>query len=173
MPVFAIKGESLADYWDYVGRIFDWGDTTANMILDDGGDATMFALWGAKLEKGETMLEPENEEEVEMQRALKAFVAARPGYLTETVKNIKGVSEETTTGVHRLYAIAKKGELPFPAINVNDSVTKSKFDNLYGCREIAGLTVSSRATDVMVAGKVVVRCRLRRRRQRLARKSHA
>ena len=90
--MFAIKGESLADYWDYVGRIFDWGDTTANMILDDGGDATMFALWGAKLEAGQTMPEPENEEEVEMQRALKAFVAARPGYLTETVRNIKGVS---------------------------------------------------------------------------------
>ena len=138
VPVFAIKGESLADYWDYVGRIFDWGvedGTTCNLILDDGGDATMFALWGAKLEAGETMPAPENEEEIEMQRALKAFVAANPGYLTKTVKAIKGVSEETTTGVHRLYHIAKKGELPFPAINVNDSVTKSKFDNLYGCRE--------------------------------------
>src|SRR3546814_5571329 len=95
----------------------------------------MFALWGAKLEAGETMPAPENEEEIEMQRALKAFVAANPGYLTKTVKAIKGVSEETTTGVHRLYHIAKKGELPFPAINVNDSVTKSKFDNLYGCKE--------------------------------------
>jgi adenosylhomocysteinase len=124
VPVYAIKGESLADYWDYVGRIFDWGDTTANIILDDGGDATMFALWGAKLEAGQTMGEPENEEEVEFQRALKAFVKARPGYLTETVKNLKGVSEETTTGVHRLYEIAKKGELPFPEINVYDSVTK-------------------------------------------------
>ncbi len=153
VPVFAIKGESLADYWDYVGRIFDWGDTTCNMILDDGGDATMFALWGAKLEAGQTMPEPENEEEVEMQRALKAFVAARPGYLTETVKNIKGVSEETTTGVHRLYAIAKKGELPFPAINVNDSVTKSKFDNLYGCKESL-VDAIRRGTDVMLAGKV-------------------
>ena len=153
VPVFAIKGESLADYWDYVGRIFDWGDTTANMILDDGGDATMFALWGAKLEAGQTMPEPENEEEVEMQRALKAFVAARPGYLTETVKHIKGVSEETTTGVHRLYAIAKKGELPFPAINVNDSVTKSKFDNLYGCKESL-VDAIRRGTDVMLAGKV-------------------
>jgi len=153
VPVFAIKGESLADYWDYVGRIFDWGDATANMILDDGGDATMFALWGAKLEAGETMPEPENEEEVEMQRALKAFVAARPGYLTETVKHIKGVSEETTTGVHRLYAIAKKGELPFPAINVNDSVTKSKFDNLYGCKESL-VDAIRRGTDVMLAGKV-------------------
>lgn len=154
IPVFAVKGESLADYWDYVGRIFDWGDdTTANIILDDGGDATMFALWGAKLERGETMGEPENEEEVEFQRALKAFVAAKPGYLTETVKNLKGVSEETTTGVHRLYEIAKKGELPFPAINVNDSVTKSKFDNLYGCKESL-VDAIRRATDVMLAGKV-------------------
>ncbi len=153
VPVFAIKGESLADYWDYVGRIFDWGDTTANMILDDGGDATMFALWGAKLEAGATMPDPENEEEVEMQRALKAYIARRPGYLTETVKAIKGVSEETTTGVHRLYAIAKKGELPFPAINVNDSVTKSKFDNLYGCKESL-VDAIRRGTDVMLAGKV-------------------
>ncbi|WP_419816002.1 adenosylhomocysteinase [Glacieibacterium sp.] len=153
VPVFAIKGESLADYWDYVGNIFDWGDTTCNLILDDGGDATMFALWGAKLEAGQTMPEPENEEEVEMQRALKAFIARRPGYLTETVKNIKGVSEETTTGVHRLYAISKKGELPFPAINVNDSVTKSKFDNLYGCKESL-VDAIRRGTDVMLAGKV-------------------
>jgi len=158
IPVFAIKGESLADYWDYVGRIFDWGDgQTANMILDDGGDATMFALWGAKLEAGETMPAPENEEEIEMQRALKAFVAANPGYLTKTVKAIKGVSEETTTGVHRLYQIAKDGKLPFPAINVNDSVTKSKFDNLYGCKEslVDGIR---RATDTMMAGKVAVVC---------------
>lgn len=154
IPVFAVKGESLADYWDYVGRIFDWGDeTTANIILDDGGDATMFALWGAKLERGESFGEPENEEEVEFQRALKAFVAAKPGYLTETVRNLKGVSEETTTGVHRLYEIAKKGELPFPAINVNDSVTKSKFDNLYGCKESL-VDAIRRATDVMLAGKV-------------------
>ncbi len=153
IPVFAIKGESLADYWDYVGRIFDWGDITSNIILDDGGDATMFALWGAKIEAGHTLGEPENEEEVEFQRALKAFVKARPGYLTETVKNLKGVSEETTTGVHRLYEIAKKGELPFPAINVNDSVTKSKFDNLYGCKESL-VDAIRRATDVMLAGKV-------------------
>jgi adenosylhomocysteinase len=154
ISVFAIKGESLADYWDYVGRIFDWGDDiTSNIILDDGGDATMFALWGAKLERGETMGEPENEEEVEFQRALKAFVIAKPGYLTQTVKNLKGVSEETTTGVHRLYEIAKKGELPFPAINVNDSVTKSKFDNLYGCKESL-VDAIRRATDVMLAGKV-------------------
>jgi adenosylhomocysteinase len=153
IPVFAIKGESLADYWDYVGDIFSWGDQTANMILDDGGDATMFALWGAKLEAGATFGEPENAEEVEFQRALKAFIAKHPGYLTETVRNLKGVSEETTTGVHRLYEIAKKGELPFPAINVNDSVTKSKFDNLYGCKESL-VDAIRRATDVMLAGKV-------------------
>jgi adenosylhomocysteinase len=156
VPVFAIKGESLADYWDYVGKIFDWDDgagQTCNMILDDGGDATMFALWGAKLEAGHSFAEPENEEEIEMQRAVKAFIAKKPGYLTETVKNIKGVSEETTTGVHRLYAIAKKGELPFPAINVNDSVTKSKFDNLYGCKESL-VDAIRRGTDVMLAGKV-------------------
>ena len=159
VPVFAIKGESLADYWDYVARIFDWetdgNGQTCNLILDDGGDATMFALWGARLEKGDTLPEPENDEEVEFQRALKAFVAARPGYLTATVKAIKGVSEETTTGVHRLYAIAKRGELPFPAINVNDSVTKSKFDNLYGCKESL-VDAIRRGTDVMLAGKVAV-----------------
>ncbi len=154
IPVFAIKGESLADYWDYVGDIFNWGDElTANIILDDGGDATMFALWGAKLEAGQSFGEPENEEEVEFQRALKAFVAQKPGYLSKTVKALKGVSEETTTGVHRLYEIAKKGELPFPAINVNDSVTKSKFDNLYGCKESL-VDAIRRATDVMLAGKV-------------------
>ncbi len=157
IPVFAVKGESLAEYWDYVGDIFSWdGETegqTANIILDDGGDATMFALWGAKLEAGATLGEPENDEEVEFQRALKAFIARKPGYLTQTVKNLKGVSEETTTGVHRLYEIAKKGELPFPAINVNDSVTKSKFDNLYGCKESL-VDAIRRATDVMLAGKV-------------------
>jgi len=156
VPVFAIKGESLADYWDYVGSIFDWDDgngQTTNMILDDGGDATMFALWGAKIEAGATLPEPENDEEVEFQRALKAFIAKKPGYLTESVKNIRGVSEETTTGVHRLYSIAKKGELPFPAINVNDSVTKSKFDNLYGCKESL-VDAIRRGTDVMLAGKV-------------------
>ncbi len=158
IPVFAIKGESLADYWEYVGNIFDWStdddaDRTANMILDDGGDATMFALWGARIEAGETMPEPTNAEEVEMQKALKAFVEAKPGYLTKSVQNIKGVSEETTTGVMRLYQIAKKGGLPFPAINVNDSVTKSKFDNLYGCKESL-VDAIRRATDVMLAGKV-------------------
>jgi adenosylhomocysteinase len=153
IPVFAVKGETLAEYWDYVGKIFDWGDEPCNMILDDGGDATMFALWGARIEAGGTLPEPGNDEEVEFQRALKAFVSAKPGYLTATVKAIKGVSEETTTGVHRLYEIAKKGELPFPAINVNDSVTKSKFDNLYGCKESL-VDAIRRATDVMLAGKV-------------------
>ena len=153
IPVFAIKGESLADYWDYVGRIFDWGDTTANLILDDGGDATMFALWGARVEAGEKLFEPSNAEEIEFVRALNAFLKARPGYLTASVRNILGVSEETTTGVHRLYQIARDGNLPFPAINVNDSVTKSKFDNLYGCKESL-VDAIRRATDVMLAGKV-------------------
>jgi adenosylhomocysteinase len=157
VPVFAIKGESLADYWDYVGKIFDWdvdgNGQTANLILDDGGDATMFALWGARIEAGDTMPEPSNAEEIEFQRALKAFVKAKPGYLTMSVAHIKGVSEETTTGVHRLYQIAKDGKLPFPAINVNDSVTKSKFDNLYGCKESL-VDAIRRATDVMLAGKV-------------------
>jgi adenosylhomocysteinase len=114
IPVFAVKGESLAEYWDYVGRIFDWGDEPCNMILDDGGDATMFALWGARVEAGEELFEPSNAEEIEFVRALKNFLKAKPGYLTATVKAIKGVSEETTTGVHRLYALAKQGKLPFP-----------------------------------------------------------
>ena len=157
IPVFAIKGETLAEYWDYVGKIFDWdvngNGQTANLILDDGGDATMFALWGARLEAGDTMPEPANAEEIEFQRALKAYVKAKPGYLTMSVAHIKGVSEETTTGVHRLYQIAKDGKLPFPAINVNDSVTKSKFDNLYGCKESL-VDAIRRATDVMLAGKV-------------------
>ena len=160
IPVFAVKGESLADYWDYVGRIFDWSseedpDCTANMILDDGGDATMFALWGARVEAGEDLPEPGNAEEIEFQRALKAFLKEKPGYLTKSVKAIKGVSEETTTGVHRLYQLAKKGKLPFSAINVNDSVTKSKFDNLYGCRESL-VDAIRRATDVMLSGKVAL-----------------
>jgi adenosylhomocysteinase len=154
IPTFAIKGESLAEYWDYVGKIFDWGDDeTCNMILDDGGDATMFALWGARVEAGEDLFEPSNAEEIEFVRALKEFLKRKPGYLTQTVRNIKGVSEETTTGVHRLYSLAKQGKLPFPAINVNDSVTKSKFDNLYGCKESL-VDAIRRATDVMLAGKV-------------------
>jgi len=153
-PVFAIKGESLEDYWDYVTRIFDWGqDTTANMILDDGGDATMFALWGYRVEKGEDLFTPSNEEEEIFVATLQRFLKERPGYLTKTVETVKGVSEETTTGVHRLYDLSKQGKLPFPAINVNDSVTKSKFDNLYGCKESL-VDAIRRATDVMLAGKV-------------------
>ncbi|MXP09344.1 adenosylhomocysteinase [Pseudoblastomonas halimionae] len=160
IPVFAIKGESLAEYWDYVGKIFDWStdddaDQTANIILDDGGDATMFALWGARVEAGEELPAPGNAEEIEFQRALKEFLKKKPGYLTASVKNIKGVSEETTTGVHRLYSLAKQDKLPFPAINVNDSVTKSKFDNLYGCRESL-VDAIRRATDVMLSGKVAL-----------------
>ncbi len=154
IPVFAVKGETLEEYWDYVIRIFDWGqDQTCNMILDDGGDATMFALWGARVEAGEELFTPSNEEEEIFVATLKRFLAERPGYLTKTVAAIKGVSEETTTGVHRLYELSKKGKLPFPAINVNDSVTKSKFDNLYGCKESL-VDAIRRATDVMLAGKV-------------------
>ncbi len=155
-PVFAIKGETLEEYWDYVVRIFDWGqDTVCNMILDDGGDATMFALWGARVEAGEALFTPTNEEEEIFAATLTRFLKDRPGYLTKTVAAIKGVSEETTTGVHRLYELAKKGKLPFPAINVNDSVTKSKFDNLYGCKESL-VDAIRRGTDVMLAGKVAV-----------------
>ncbi|MFC3711419.1 adenosylhomocysteinase [Sphingoaurantiacus capsulatus] len=156
IPVFAYKGESLAEYWEYADAIFQWPNgETCNMILDDGGDATMYVLLGAQLEGGRALKEPENEEEVEFFKVLKKRVAQSPGFLTKTMKAIKGVSEETTTGVHRLYEIAKRGELPFPAINVNDSVTKSKFDNLYGCKEslVDGL---KRATDVMMSGKVAV-----------------
>ena len=156
VPVFAIKGETLEEYWEYVVRIFDWGqDQTCNMILDDGGDATMFALWGARVEAGETLFTPTNEEEEIFAATLTRFLKDRPGYLTRTVANIKGVSEETTTGVHRLYELSKQGKLPFPAINVNDSVTKSKFDNLYGCKESL-VDAIRRATDVMLAGKVAV-----------------
>jgi len=155
IPVFAVKGETLEEYWDYCARIFDWGDETCNMILDDGGDATMFALWGARVEAGETLFTPSNEEETIFVATLKRFLAERPGYLTRTVAAIRGVSEETTTGVHRLYELAKAGKLPFPAINVNDSVTKSKFDNLYGCKESL-VDAIRRATDVMLAGKVAV-----------------
>ncbi|MDB5699784.1 MAG: adenosylhomocysteinase, partial [Alphaproteobacteria bacterium] len=150
IPVFAVKGESLDEYWDYVDRIFDWGNgETANMILDDGGDATMFALWGARIEAGEQFPAPENEEEEIFQRFVRERIRQSPGFLTRTVQAIKGVSEETTTGVHRLYELARKGKLPFPAINVNDSVTKSKFDNLYGCKESL-VDAIRRATDVML-----------------------
>ena len=157
VPVFAVKGETLEEYWDYAARIFDWekdGDgQTCNLILDDGGDATMFALWGARVEAGETLFTPTNEEEEIFAATLTRFLKERPGYLTATVANIKGVSEETTTGVHRLYGLSKQGKLPFPAINVNDSVTKSKFDNLYGCKESL-VDAIRRGTDVMLAGKV-------------------
>jgi adenosylhomocysteinase len=156
IPVFAFKGETLGEYWEFVDRLFQWPDGAhANMILDDGGDATMFVLWGARLDAGETMAEPGNDEEIEFQRVLKARVAAQPGFLAATQAAIRGVSEETTTGVHRLYEIARDGRLPFPAINVNDSVTKSKFDNLYGCRESL-VDAIRRGTDVMLAGKVAV-----------------
>ena len=169
VPVFAIKGETLEEYWDYVARIFDWGqDQTCNMILDDGGDATMFALWGARVEAGETLFTPQNEEEEIFAATLKRFLAERPGYLTKTVEAIKGVSEETTTGVHRLYELAKQGKLPFPAINVNDSVTKSKFDNLYGCKE--SLVDAIRRAHRRHAGRQGrLRRRLRRCRQGLGR----
>jgi adenosylhomocysteinase len=154
VPVFAVKGETLEEYWDYVDRIFDWGGgETANMILDDGGDATMFALWGARIEAGEEFPAAENEEEEVFQATVRRRIQQSPGFLTKTVQAMRGVSEETTTGVHRLYELSKRGKLPFPAINVNDSVTKSKFDNLYGCKESL-VDAIRRATDVMLAGKV-------------------
>jgi adenosylhomocysteinase len=158
IPVFAYKGESLEEYWDYTHRIFEWANgDTPNMILDDGGDATLLVHLGARAEKGETaFLETaSNEEEEVVYAAIKQTLKKKPGWYTEIAKNIKGVTEETTTGVHRLYEMQKKGTLLFPAINVNDSVTKSKFDNLYGCREslVDGIR---RGTDVMMAGKVAM-----------------
>ena len=158
IPVFAYKGESLEEYWDYTHRIFEWADGgTPNMILDDGGDATLLVHLGARAEKGDTaFLETaSNEEEEVVYAAIKKTLKEKPGWYTEIAKNIKGVTEETTTGVHRLYEMQKKGTLLFPAINVNDSVTKSKFDNLYGCREslVDGIR---RGTDVMMAGKVAM-----------------
>jgi adenosylhomocysteinase len=159
IPVFAIKGESLNDYWDYTDRIFQWADGgVSNMILDDGGDATMYILLGARAEAGENVLSnPGSEEEEILFAQIKKRLAASPGWFTKQRDAIKGVTEETTTGVHRLYELAKKGLLPFPAINVNDSVTKSKFDNKYGCKEslVDGIR---RGTDVMMAGKVAVVC---------------
>ena len=157
VPVFAKKGETLAEYWEYVDRIFDWpNNTTANLILDDGGDATMYILLGARAEAGDAVLAtPSSEEEEFLKAQINKRMASSPGWFTKQRDALKGVSEETTTGVLRLYQLAEVDGLPFPAINVNDSVTKSKFDNLYGCREslVDGIR---RATDVMLAGKVAV-----------------
>ncbi|HKJ83612.1 MAG TPA: adenosylhomocysteinase [Mariprofundaceae bacterium] len=157
IPVFAYKGETLEEYWEYCHRIMEWHDGgTPNMILDDGGDATLLLILGAKAEKDSSVLDhPESEEEEALFAAIRKRLAEQPGYYSSRRDAIRGVTEETTTGVHRLYQMQERGELPFPAINVNDSVTKSKFDNLYGCREslIDGI---KRATDVMIAGKICV-----------------
>ncbi|MFV0474325.1 MAG: adenosylhomocysteinase [Pikeienuella sp.] len=158
-PVFAVKGETLEQYWDYADRIFLFEEGGANMILDDGGDATMYVLMGARVEAGETHLldNPGSDEEVAFFAQIRKRMAANPGWFTKQRDMIKGVSEETTTGVHRLYKLMEQGLLPFPAINVNDSVTKSKFDNKYGCKEslVDGIR---RATDTMMAGKTAVVC---------------
>jgi adenosylhomocysteinase len=156
-PVFAYKGESLEEYWEYTHRIFEWADGgTPNMILDDGGDATLLVHLGLKAESDASVLDnPTNEEETILYASIRRRLATKPGFYAAIAKNIKGVTEETTTGVHRLYQMEKDGRLLFPAINVNDSVTKSKFDNLYGCRESL-VDAIKRATDVMVAGKVAV-----------------
>jgi adenosylhomocysteinase len=158
IPVFAVKGESLADYWDYTHRIFEWSDGgTANMILDDGGDATLLIHLGLRAEQGDigAISKPANEEEEILFAAIKKRLSEQPGWYRRNAESIRGVSEETTTGVHRLYEMEKRGTLLWPAINVNDSVTKSKFDNLYGCREslVDGIR---RGTDVMMAGKVAM-----------------
>jgi len=160
-PVFAYKGETLDEYWEFTHRIFDWGkgdgeESFANMILDDGGDATLLLYLGAKAEKDPSVLDhPHSEEEISLFNSIRKRLDTRHGWYARALGNIKGVTEETTTGVKRLYQMARDGLLPFPAINVNDSVTKSKFDNLYGCREslVDGI---KRATDVMVAGKIAV-----------------
>jgi adenosylhomocysteinase len=156
-PVFAVKGETLAEYWDYTHRIFDWPDGHhSNMILDDGGDATLLLHLGTRAEKDLSVLaKPTSEEETVLYASIKAKLAVHPTWYSKRLSQIKGVTEETTTGVHRLIQMHKRGDLKFPAINVNDSVTKSKFDNLYGCREslVDGI---KRATDVMIAGKVAV-----------------
>ena len=152
VPVYAVKGETLEEYWDYADRIFLFEDG-ANMILDDGGDATMYILNGARAEAGDMELigNPQSEEEEYFFARIKQRMGSDPGWFTDQCEKIKGVSEETTTGVHRLYQLVEKGELPFPAFNVNDSVTKSKFDNKYGCKEslVDGIL---RATDTMMAG---------------------
>jgi len=158
VPVFAYKGESLKEYWDFTHRIFEFPEGAPNMILDDGGDATLLIHLGARAEDDASVLNhPNSEEEHVLFAAIKARNAAQPGWYKKQLDAIKGVTEETTTGVHRLYEMAKRGELRFPAINVNDSVTKSKFDNLYGCRESL-VDAIKRATDVMVAGKIAVVC---------------
>ncbi|MFU8835865.1 MAG: adenosylhomocysteinase, partial [Roseovarius sp.] len=158
-PVFAIKGETLEEYWDYADRIFQFPEGGANLILDDGGDATLYILMGARVEEGEEELiaVPQSEEEEALFAQIRKRMTASPGWFVKQRHMIKGVSEETTTGVHRLYKMMEKGHLPFPAINVNDSVTKSKFDNKYGCKEslVDGIR---RATDTMMAGKVAVVC---------------
>ncbi|MEQ1600803.1 MAG: adenosylhomocysteinase [Methylophilaceae bacterium] len=156
-PVFAVKGESLEDYWDYTHRIFEWADGGyTNMILDDGGDATLLLHLGTKAESDATLLNhPSSEEEICLFNAIKAKLAVDPSWYSTRLPHIIGVTEETTTGVHRLYQMHKEGRLAFPAINVNDSVTKSKFDNLYGCRESL-VDAIKRATDVMIAGKVAI-----------------
>ena len=155
-PVFAYKGETVEEYWDYTHRIFEFAERGPNMILDDGGDATLLMHLGVRAEKDPSVLaKPSGEEETALFAAIKRRLAAQPGWYSKVSKEIKGITEETTTGVHRLYQMAKDGRLMFPAINVNDSVTKSKFDNIYGCREslVDGI---KRATSVMVAGKVAV-----------------
>ncbi|EON13909.1 adenosylhomocysteinase [Pandoraea sp. SD6-2] len=157
IPVFAFKGETLDEYWEYSHRIFEWPNGEfANMILDDGGDATLLLILGSKAEKDLSVVaNPTNEEEVALYAAIKRHIESDPQWYSKRLSQIKGVTEETTTGVHRLYQMEKDGTLPFPAINVNDSVTKSKFDNLYGCREslVDGI---KRATDVMIAGKIAL-----------------
>ena len=158
-PVFATKGETLEEYWDYAHKIFEWADGGyPNLILDDGGDATLLCVLGPKAEKDISVLSnPQNEEEEALYKVMKRYIAEKPGFYSAIRDAIGGVSEETTTGVHRLYQMAERGELPFPAINVNDSVTKSKFDNLSGCRESL-VDAIRRGTDVMLSGKVAVVC---------------
>jgi len=157
VPVFAFKGESLDEYWEFTHRIFQWNDGKhANMILDDGGDATLLLMLGTRAESDRSVIgNPTNEEEIALYKAIARYLEIDPHWYSVRLKEIRGVTEETTTGVHRLYQIEKEGKLPFPAINVNDSVTKSKFDNLYGCRESLVDSIK-RATDVMVAGKVAI-----------------
>ena len=156
-PVFAFKGETLDQYWEYTHRIFDWNDGGyTNMILDDGGDATLLLHLGTRAEKDPSVIaKPSSEEEISLFNSIKQKLTTEPHWYSERLKHVKGVTEETTTGVHRLYQMHKEGKLAFPAINVNDSVTKSKFDNLYGCRESL-VDAIKRATDVMIAGKVAV-----------------